>query len=100
MAKVVKRTFSLTAEQAKFIDQQVETGRYASGSEVIREGLREMQEDAVVLERWITQEVLPTIAEYEKDPSQLIPVDQAFVELRRHIKERETDAAPKRRRRA
>jgi hypothetical protein len=34
MPKVVKRTFSLTEEQAKFIDEKVESGAYASGSEV------------------------------------------------------------------
>ena len=40
MPKVVKRTFSLTQEQAKFIDSMVERGEYASGSEVVRDGIR------------------------------------------------------------
>ena len=44
MAKVSKRTFSLSAEQATYIDVKVDSGAYASGSEVIRAGLRALQE--------------------------------------------------------
>ena len=44
MPRVVKRTFSLTEEQAKFIDGLVERGEYASGSEVVREGVRKMRD--------------------------------------------------------
>ncbi len=51
MAKVSKRTFSLSAEQAAYIDTNVETGAYASGSEVIRAGLRALQELDAAFER-------------------------------------------------
>ncbi|MGO4838876.1 type II toxin-antitoxin system ParD family antitoxin, partial [Rhizobiaceae sp. 2RAB30] len=44
MAATEKRTFSLPAEQAAFIDSQVNSGAYATGSEVIRAGLRALQE--------------------------------------------------------
>ena len=44
MPKVVKRTFSLTEEQAKFIDAKVESGGFATASEVVREALRLLQE--------------------------------------------------------
>lgn len=82
MAKVVKRTFSLTEEQAAFIDEKVESGGYASGSEVVREGLRGMREGDVVLESWIRREVLPAIQEYDADPSSGI----SPVQLRRRMK--------------
>jgi antitoxin ParD1/3/4 len=46
---MAKRTFSLPEEQARFIDRQVASGGYASGSEVVRAGLRALQErDAAV----------------------------------------------------
>ncbi len=44
MSATEKRTFSLPAEQAAFIDQLVASGSYATGSEVIRAGLRALQE--------------------------------------------------------
>ncbi len=39
MSATEKRTFSLPAEQAAFIDRLVESGAYATSSEVIRAGL-------------------------------------------------------------
>ena len=40
MSTIEKRSFSLPSEHAAFIDAQVASGAYASGSEVIRAGLR------------------------------------------------------------
>ena len=51
MAATAKRTFSLPDEQAKFIDKQVKSGGYASGSEVVRAGLRALQERDAAIER-------------------------------------------------
>jgi antitoxin ParD1/3/4 len=51
MGSIQKRTISLPAEQASYIDAQVAAGAYASASEVVRAGLRALQErDA--LGRW------------------------------------------------
>lgn len=91
MSKVVKRTFSLTEEQAAFIDAKIESGGYASGSEVVREGLRGLQENAAALERWIQEEVLPTLKELEEDPSRAQPIDEAFEELMAEIRQDEED---------
>jgi antitoxin ParD1/3/4 len=41
MAKVAKISIALTAGMAELVHQAVESGDYASGSEVIREALRE-----------------------------------------------------------
>ncbi len=60
MSKVSKRTFSLPAEQAAYIDTKVDSGAYASGSEVIRAGLRALQERDAAFERWLREEVVPT----------------------------------------
>ena len=57
MSKVQKRTFSLPAEHADFIDKLVGSGAYASGSEVIRAGLRALQERDAAVERWLKEEV-------------------------------------------
>jgi antitoxin ParD1/3/4 len=88
MPRVVKRTFSLTEEQAKFIDKQVEMGGYASASEVVRETVRAMQEDDAALEQWLREEVLPTIKEMEAHPERLVPIDEAFDRIEAKLRSR------------
>jgi len=60
MAKVAKRTFSLSAKHAEFIDTKVTSGDYGSASEVIRAGLRALQERDEAMELWLKKEVAPT----------------------------------------
>ena len=40
---MVKKSITVTDQQAAFIQAQLDTGRYASDSEVIREALRETE---------------------------------------------------------
>jgi putative addiction module CopG family antidote len=88
MPKVVKRTFSLTEEQAKFIDSMVERGEYASGSEVVRESVRKMRDEEAVIERWLIEEVLPTIDEMEAHPERLVPAEEAFGRIEAKLRAR------------
>ncbi len=87
------RTVELTAEQAEVIDQLVAEGTYPSASAVIAEALDrvagpsdeelgpapELTEEDV--ERWLKEEVAPTIAEYDADPSNVLTAD----EVREHL---------------
>lgn len=82
MPPVEKRTFSLPAEQAGYIDAQVASGAYASASEVVRAGLRALQERDAAVERWLREEVVPVAAAMEADPSRAIPAEEVFAELR------------------
>ena len=88
MAKVQKRTFSLTPAQGEFLDRKVASGEYASGSEVIRNGLRDMMEHDAALERWLREEVVPTYDAYKADPSRARPVDEVFDELEAELDEK------------
>ncbi len=82
MSATAKRTFSLPAEQAKFIDTQVKSGTYASGSEVVRAGLRALQERDAAVERWLREEVVPVYDSMKADPTQGIPIDRAIALIR------------------
>ncbi len=82
MAATEKRTVSLPSEQATYIDQLVAGGTYATTSEVIRAGLRALQERDAAVERWLREEVVPVMAATEADPSRAIPAEQVFDEIR------------------
>ena len=82
MAKVSKRTFSLPAEHAAFIDAKVSSGAYASGSEVVRAGLRALQERDAAVERWLHDEVAPTYDAMKENPKRGLPAKSVFAEAR------------------
>jgi antitoxin ParD1/3/4 len=44
---VLKTSISLDAHFQAFIEQQVQSGRYATASEVVRDALRRMEDDAL-----------------------------------------------------
>ena len=58
------------------------SGAYATASEVVRAGLRALQERDTVVERWLREEVVPVAAAMEADPSRGIPAEEVFAELR------------------
>jgi antitoxin ParD1/3/4 len=82
MGFVHKRTISLPATHAKFIDSQVRAGTYASASEVVRAGLRALQERNAAVEQWLRSEVVPVYDATKADPKRGIPAEKAFAELR------------------
>jgi antitoxin ParD1/3/4 len=76
MPTIEKRTISLPPAQASYIDTLVETGTYASASEVVRAGLRALQERDAVVERWLRDEVIPVYDAMQADPGRGIPAEQ------------------------
>jgi antitoxin ParD1/3/4 len=82
MSNAEKRTFSLPAEHAAFIDSLVSSGAYASGSEVIRAGLRALQERDAAVERWLREEVVPVYDAMKADPARGIPAREVFADVR------------------
>jgi antitoxin ParD1/3/4 len=77
-----KRTFSLPSEQAGYIDTLVASGTYASGSEVVRAGLRALQERDAAVEKWLREEVVGVYDAMQADPSRAISADQVFATVR------------------
>ena len=58
MSQIEKRTISLPSEHAVYIDNKVSSGAYASASEVVRAGLRALQERDEAVERWLREDVM------------------------------------------
>jgi antitoxin ParD1/3/4 len=82
MSKISKRPFSLPSEQAAYIDAKVSSGSYATGSEVIRAGLRALQERDAAFERWLREEAAQAYDAVKADPGSRISAKAAFREAR------------------
>lgn len=82
MPAIEKRTISLPSEQAAFVDAKVNSGDYASVSEVVRAGLRALHEQETAVERWLQTEVAATFDAMQDNPASAIPADEVFASLR------------------
>jgi len=81
MRTTQQMSITLPHELATMVKAKVQAGGYASESEVIREGLRALQERDAVVERWLKDEVGPTLDRLRADPSRAAPIDEAFGRL-------------------
>ena len=81
MRTTQQMSITLPLELARMVKSKVEAGGYASESEVIREGLRALQERDAVVERWLQEDVGPTIDRYRADPTRGASLDDAFGRL-------------------
>ena len=89
MSNISKRTISLPEEHGAYIDQMVASGAFASASEVVRAGLRALQEREAAVDRWLQEEVAPVYDAMQADPDRGISVSRVFDELReRHAEHR------------
>lgn len=84
MAATEKRTVSLPPEHAAFVDKLVASGDYASVSEVVRAGLRALQERDAAVEKWLHEEVAPTFDAMQADPRRALSAEQVFADVRAH----------------
>jgi antitoxin ParD1/3/4 len=84
MPGIEKRTISLPATQASYIDALVEAGTYASASEVVRAGLRALQERDAAVGRWLREEVAPVYDAMQADPGRGLSAGQVTAALAAH----------------
>jgi antitoxin ParD1/3/4 len=87
MPAIEKRTIGLPSEHAAFIDSKVVSGAYASASEVVRAGLRALQERDEAVERWLREEVASAYDAMKADRKRGIPARKVFDGIRdRHAR--------------
>ena len=86
MTTVEKITIALTREMAGFVRSVVETGEYASTSEVIRDAVREWKERRDLL-GYTVEELRGLVQEgLESGPSGYGSMDEIKAEARRRLK--------------
>lgn len=75
--------FSITLpnEMANVVKAKVQTGEYATESEVIRDGLRALMARDRAVESWLHQHVGPTYDALKADPARAVTPDQVRARL-------------------
>jgi putative addiction module CopG family antidote len=74
-------SITLTHEMAQLVRAKVDSGEYASESEVIRDGLRALQVHERALDAWLREQVAPAYDAMKANPSRAVPVDQVRASL-------------------
>ena len=78
-------TITLPMEMAQMVKDKVASGQYATESEVIRDGLRSLAARDAAIEKWLVEEVVPTLDALDADPSRAIPADEAWRRIHAHM---------------
>lgn len=78
-------SITLPHEMAQAVKAKVASGEYATESEVIRDGLRMLAARDAVVEKWLRDEVVPTLEAIKADPSRLVSAEDAWKQLSAHM---------------
>ena len=81
MRSTQQLSITLPHEMAQMVRDKVESGEYASESEVIRDGLRALQLHERALETWLKEKVAPAYDAIKADPSRAISAEQVRASL-------------------
>ena len=65
-------SITLTNEMADLVRSKVDSGEYASESEVIRDGLRALQSRERAVENWLHEQVAPTYDAMKANPARAV----------------------------
>jgi putative addiction module CopG family antidote len=75
-------SITLPLDMAEMVEGKIKSGRYASVSEVVRDGVRALMERDAAVERWLREEVVAGHAEYLADPSTGTPAEEILARIR------------------
>jgi putative addiction module CopG family antidote len=97
MRKTQSLSITLPHDMAQLVKDKVSDGAYATESEVIRDGLRALQQRDAAVEHWLRTEGVARYDAYHSDPSRAVSAREVWSDLQRHMK---AGAKPKRARKA
>ena len=88
-------TITLPHEMAQMVKDKVTSGEYATDTEVIRDGLRTLAARDAAVDRWLREQVVPTIDALDADPSRTMPLEEARRRLHARIDTLKGKSPPK-----
>jgi putative addiction module CopG family antidote len=92
MRSTQQLSITLPLEMANQVKMRVASGDYASESEVIREGLRALQEREGAVERWLQAEVAGAYDAYKADPMRTTSLDDSWKRIEARMDEIDGEA--------
>lgn len=78
-------SITLPIEMAEMVKAKVASGEYASESEVIRDGLRTLIARDAAIEKWLVEEVVPTVEAIDAGTVQTRPLEETRKRLHARI---------------
>lgn len=69
-------TITLPHDLAQMVKDKVSSGKYASESEVIRDGLRTLVARDSAMQRWLLEEVVPALEDAREHPERLLTAEE------------------------
>jgi antitoxin ParD1/3/4 len=75
-------SITLPIDMAEIVEKKIQSGAYATVSEVMREGVRALMEREAAVDRWLREEVVAGHAEYMADPSKGVPADEILARIK------------------
>ena len=83
MSQAETRSVALPPEQARYIDELVASGAYASSNAVVLAALRAFQAREDALARWVKLQVVPVLGALQPDRDWAVPEEQLVAAVRR-----------------
>ena len=80
-----KKTFSITAKQAAFIEEQTRSGDYASASEVVRAGLSALEREKALEDERFIASVRETIRKIDSGEMETFPINESFSRVKQRL---------------
>lgn len=81
------KTVTLPPDQSAFVDRMVDSGAYASATEVVEAELRVLQERDAAKERWLREDVAPVYDAMQAHAGRAVSLDEAYADIRaRHAR--------------
>lgn len=74
MRSTRQMSITLTHEMAEMVRARVDSGEYASESEVIRDGLRALEAREKAIGSWLRNQVAPAYDAMKADPSRAVSI--------------------------
>ena len=82
-------SITLPHEMAEIVEEKVQSGRYASVSEVLRDGVRALIERDEAFEKWLREDVAASYDAYKANPSRAIPIEDVMGRILERARDRE-----------